>query len=100
MVHRLAEVGSTQDALHRLAESGAPTGTAVVAEVQRAGRGSRGRGWESPPGGLWMSVLWRPGPGDDPRLLSLRAGLAVADVLEGVGGLPPVQLKWPNDVLV
>jgi BirA family biotin operon repressor/biotin-[acetyl-CoA-carboxylase] ligase len=45
-------------------------------------------------------VLWRPRPGDDPRLLSLRAGLAVAEMLDGVGGLPFVQLKWPNDVIV
>jgi type III pantothenate kinase len=32
--------------------------------------------------------------------LSLRAGLAVADLLEGVSGLPVVQLKWPNDIIV
>jgi BirA family biotin operon repressor/biotin-[acetyl-CoA-carboxylase] ligase len=97
---RLREVASTQDELHRLAVEGAPDGTAVVAERQTAGRGSRGRGWDSPEGGLWVSVLWRPRPGDDPRLLSLRAGLAVAELLDGVGGLPFVQLKWPNDVIV
>jgi BirA family transcriptional regulator, biotin operon repressor / biotin---[acetyl-CoA-carboxylase] ligase len=97
---RLREVASTQDELHRLASEGAPDGTAVVAQRQTAGRGSRGRGWDSPEGGLWLSVLWRPRPGDDPRLLSLRAGLAVAEVLDGVGGVPRVQLKWPNDVIV
>jgi BirA family biotin operon repressor/biotin-[acetyl-CoA-carboxylase] ligase len=97
---RLPEVASTQDEVHRLAGDGAPEGTAVVAERQVAGRGSRGRTWASPPGGLWLSVLWRPRRGDDPRLLSLRAGLAVAALLDAVGGLPPVQLKWPNDVMV
>jgi BirA family biotin operon repressor/biotin-[acetyl-CoA-carboxylase] ligase len=30
----------------------------------------------------------------------LRAGLAVADLLDGVGGLPPILLKWPNDVII
>lgn len=96
---RLRETPSTQDELHRLAEEGAPAGTAVVAETQVAGRGSRGRGWVSAPGGLWLSVLWR-GPADVAQLLSIRAGLAVATVLDGIGGLPPVRLKWPNDVII
>jgi BirA family biotin operon repressor/biotin-[acetyl-CoA-carboxylase] ligase len=97
---RLDEVVSTQDELHRLAAEGAPEGAAVVAKRQTGGRGSRGRAWNSPEGGLWLSVLWRPRPGDDPHLLSLRAGLAAAELLDGVGGLPAVQLKWPNDIIV
>jgi BirA family biotin operon repressor/biotin-[acetyl-CoA-carboxylase] ligase len=96
---RLRETASTQDELHRLAEDAAPAGTAVVAESQVAGRGSRGRGWVSAPGGLWLSVLWRGQP-DVAQLLSIRAGLAVADLLDGLGGLPPVKLKWPNDIIV
>jgi BirA family biotin operon repressor/biotin-[acetyl-CoA-carboxylase] ligase len=96
---RLRETPSTQDEVHRLAEEGAPAGTAVVAETQVAGRGSRGRNWVSAPGGLWLSVLWR-GPADVAQLLSIRAGLAIARVLDGVGGLPPVRLKWPNDVII
>ena len=94
------ELVSTQDELHRLAADGAPAGTAVVATRQSGGRGSRGRAWSSPEGGLWLSVLWRPRVGDDARLLSLRSGLAVAELLEHVGGLPLVQLKWPNDIIV
>jgi BirA family biotin operon repressor/biotin-[acetyl-CoA-carboxylase] ligase len=97
---RLQETRSTQDEAHRLAELGAPGGTAVVAARQAAGRGARGRAWQSPEGGLWLSVLWRPRPGDDARLLSLRAGLALATVLDGLGGLPPVALKWPNDLMM
>lgn len=97
---RLAETRSTQDEAHQLAEAGAPAGTAVVAARQAAGRGARGRAWQSPEGGLWLSVLWRPRQGDDARLLSLRAGLALATLLEGLGGLPPVALKWPNDLMV
>ena len=38
---RLRETASTQDELHHLAEAGAPAGTAVVAESQASGRGSR-----------------------------------------------------------
>ena len=96
---RLREASSTQDELHHLAEEGAPAGTAIVAEAQASGRGSRGRSWASGPGGLWISVLWRGQP-DVAQLLSIRAGLAVATLLDSLGGLPAVQLKWPNDIIV
>ncbi len=96
---RLGEVVSTQDELHRLAAEGAPAGTAVVAESQRGGRGSRGRGWVSAPGGLWISVLWRGQP-EAAQLLSIRAGLAITNLLDTLGGFPPARLKWPNDVII
>ncbi|MGH7519281.1 MAG: biotin--[acetyl-CoA-carboxylase] ligase [Gemmatimonadales bacterium] len=99
-VHRFERVGSTQDEAHRLAAAGAAAGTAIVAARQSTGRGSRGRDWESPVGGLWMSVISRPAAGAGAELLSLRAGLATADALEALGGLPPIELKWPNDVLL
>jgi BirA family biotin operon repressor/biotin-[acetyl-CoA-carboxylase] ligase len=87
------------DALHELAQAGAPLGTAVIAEQQTAGRGSRGRTWSSPRGGLWVSVLARPASAGL-ELVSLRSGLAVADALEafGVGG--ELRLKWPNDLML
>jgi BirA family biotin operon repressor/biotin-[acetyl-CoA-carboxylase] ligase len=44
-------------------------------------------------------VLWRGAP-ESAQLLSLRAGLAVAGLLDALGGLPPAQLKWPNDVIL
>jgi BirA family biotin operon repressor/biotin-[acetyl-CoA-carboxylase] ligase len=100
LVHRFEQVGSTQDEAHCRAAAGAPAGTAVVAERQNAGRGSRGRTWASPPGGLWLSVISRPAAGAGAELLSLRAGLATAAALEAIRGLPPVELKWPNDVLL
>ena len=96
---RLDRVGSTQDEIHRLAEAGEPDGTAVVAREQTAGRGSRGQRWESPLGGLWLSVLRRPAKAAPPLVLSLSAGLAVAEALESVG-VHEVQVKWPNDLMV
>jgi BirA family biotin operon repressor/biotin-[acetyl-CoA-carboxylase] ligase len=96
---RLTRVGSTMDALHELAEAGAPAGTAVVADVQAAGRGSRGRAWTSPPGGLWLSVLARPVDAGL-ELLSLRVGLAVAAAVAGAGAGRELRLKWPNDLML
>ena len=99
-VHRHASLPSTQDILHRIAEDGAPDGTVVVADEQVGGRGQRGRSWHSPLGGLWMSVLVRPRAAAAGEVLSLRAGLAVARVLSQHPTLPPVALKWPNDIFL
>ena len=88
------------DRLHELAAEGAPAGTAVVAEVQTGGRGSRGRVWESPPGGLWLSVLYRPATPAGAELLSLRLGLAVADAVETAAPAARLALKWPNDLIL
>jgi BirA family biotin operon repressor/biotin-[acetyl-CoA-carboxylase] ligase len=99
-IHRVQRLGSTLDRLHELAARGAPEGTLVVADEQTAGRGSRGRAWHSPEGGLWLSWLCRPAHPVGVEVLSLRVGLAVAHALDALGGLPPVRLKWPNDVMI
>ena len=96
---RLDAVGSTMDALHGLAEAGAAAGTAVMARSQTAGRGSRGRSWTSPPGGLWASVLSRPAAAGL-ELVSLRTGLAVAETLGRLGAGDRIRLKWPNDLML
>ena len=86
------EIDSTNDRARALAAAGTPHGTVVTAGVQVAGRGRQGRTWTAPPGtALLLSLVLRE---IDP-LLSLRAGLAVAD-LAG----PAARVKWPNDVLV
>jgi BirA family transcriptional regulator, biotin operon repressor / biotin---[acetyl-CoA-carboxylase] ligase len=82
-----------------LAESGAVTGTAVLAGEQLEGRGSRGRSWHSPPGGLWLSVLLCPATLGGIEVVSLRVGLVVAAALEAFTR-EPVQLKWPNDLIL
>jgi BirA family biotin operon repressor/biotin-[acetyl-CoA-carboxylase] ligase len=90
---------STQEVAHRLAGEGAPHGTAVAAREQTSGRGTRGRAWHSPIGGLWMSVICRPGEAAPVTCFSLRAGLAAARAIEAAHpGTPALQLKWPNDL--
>ena len=83
---------STNTRARELALAGAPHGTLVTAREQSAGRGRQGRTWTAPAGrALLCSVVVR----DPPALLSLLAGVAVA---EAVG--PEAMLKWPNDVLL
>lgn len=93
------DLPSTMDAVHELAQQGAPHGTAVRARRQTAGRGTRGRRWASDEGGLWVSVVARPSRTDALEALSVRVGLAVARAIEvacaGLGGLG---MKWPNDL--
>lgn len=86
---------------HRAAQAGAAHGTAIVAERQTMGRGTRGRAWSSEPGGLWLSVIARPTRADAVEALSLRVGLAVAGALEAAcPALPRLAIKWPNDLVV
>ncbi len=100
MVHRFDVLPSTQDALHELAQAGSPAGTAVVAGAQTLGRGSRGREWASPPGGLWLSVLCRPEGEPAMEVLSLRVAMSVAATIERLSPGVALQLKWPNDLML
>jgi BirA family biotin operon repressor/biotin-[acetyl-CoA-carboxylase] ligase len=93
------ELASSLDAIHDLGAQGAPDGTVVLAEEQTAGRGRDGRTWRSPPGGVWLGMLFRP-TRTELGAISIRAGLLVADVVDELVGRPIAQLKWPNDVLV
>ncbi len=93
---------STNDEAKRLAGEGAPHGTIVWARVQSAGRGRRGRAWESPAGNLYATVLLRIAiPVDRATQAGFVAALALAETAEAL--LPAgaeVRCKWPNDVLV
>ena len=93
---------STNDEAARMAQGGAAAGTVVWAHRQTAGRGRRGRTWESPTGNLFCSVLLRPKVSPAVAAeLSLVAAVGVADtVAEILGGDAAVEQKWPNDVLV
>jgi BirA family transcriptional regulator, biotin operon repressor / biotin---[acetyl-CoA-carboxylase] ligase len=98
VVHYFTETGSTNDIAASLADSGAPEGTLVVASSQTAGRGRLGRRWYSPPdAGLYVSVIVRSARAA-PHL-TLAGGVAAATGIRQATGLP-VQIKWPNDIIV
>jgi BirA family biotin operon repressor/biotin-[acetyl-CoA-carboxylase] ligase len=83
-----------------MAEAGAAEGTVVLASEQTVGRGRKGRGWASPSGGLWMSVVLRPTlPPESWPLIGFAAGAGAAAALESVSG-KTIQLKWPNDLVL
>ena len=97
----LAHVDSTNSALMRAASWRDIDGEVLMAEVQTAGRGRRGRDWISPFGrNLAMSLGVRiDRPLRDIGAVGLAVGLGVADALTAAG-VRDARLKWPNDVLL
>lgn len=97
----LAQVDSTNRYLMQESVRGIAHATCVVAMMQTAGRGRRGRQWLSQLGAsLTFSLLWRFQCGAAGLSgLSLVVGLALARALQRLG-FGEVKLKWPNDLVV
>jgi BirA family biotin operon repressor/biotin-[acetyl-CoA-carboxylase] ligase len=92
-------LGSTNMTAKELAKAGAEEGTVVIARTQSQGRGRFERSWESPGGGVYLSVILRPNvPLEKTPLLSFVAALAVTKALSSYG--LHATIKWPNDVRV
>jgi BirA family transcriptional regulator, biotin operon repressor / biotin---[acetyl-CoA-carboxylase] ligase len=75
-------------------------GALAVCDEQTQGRGRLGRSWTAPSGtAILCSLLLRPSADRVVSELSLVAGTAVAEAIEGAVALA-VQVKWPNDVML
>ena len=97
----LDTVDSTNNYLRMLGDSGAGSGTVVLARQQTAGKGRQGRAFYSPPDtGLYLSLLVKPDCiAADILALTPMAAVAAAETVETVSG-EPVQIKWVNDLLL
>lgn len=96
-------VGSTNAEALMLARAGARQPVWVTALRQTAGRGRRGREWDSPPGNLYATLLTiEPCAPEAAPQLSFVAGLALHDaIVEAALTLAlRLTLKWPNDLLL
>lgn len=93
-------VDSTNTLIRQAAQAGAAEGLVITAEQQTAGRGRRGRSWDSPAGSnLYFSVLLRPDMDcEKAHMLTLPMALAAAQSVRGLG--LEAQIKWPNDVVI
>lgn len=101
----LPSVASTNAEALRRAALGEAGNLWIWAKEQTAGRGRAGRSWASPPGNLYASLLLRLNcPLRIALQLSLMAGVAAISAIAQMGGgriaAPPLQLKWPNDILL
>lgn len=100
-IYYFDQIDSTNIRAKQLGEEGVPHGTLIVAGQQNAGRGRRGRAWESPSGvSIYMSIVLRPEmvPVKAP-MLTLVMALSAADSLKECTGLD-IQIKWPNDIIL
>ncbi|ALQ09579.1 biotin--[acetyl-CoA-carboxylase] synthetase [Pseudoalteromonas sp. Bsw20308] len=96
-------IDSTNSELMRRiqAKTALESGTVIVAEMQQAGRGRRGRVWQSPFGAnLYYSYFWRLDDGLQAAMgVSIAVGLAVYDAIKALYQID-VELKWPNDIYI
>lgn len=91
--------GSTNADL--IADPAAVEGDWLVALAQDAGRGRQGRSWVSAEGNFYGSTLVLLRTGDPPApVLSLAAGLALAEAIDAAVPAQALMLKWPNDVML
>ncbi len=100
-IYYYEETGSTNIDAKRLGEEGAAHGTIVVADKQNAGRGRRGRVWQSPAGkDIYFTILLRPSfEPNKASGLTLVMALSVAQAVERKCSLK-AGIKWPNDVVL
>jgi BirA family transcriptional regulator, biotin operon repressor / biotin---[acetyl-CoA-carboxylase] ligase len=101
-IHREPTVDSTNTHASSLIQNlwnqnQSPHGHVILADRQTAGRAQHGRTWESPPGGVYMSIILEDLPLILRDKLALFAGVAVARSFV-LNNIPHVGLRWPNDI--
>ncbi len=96
-LHLFDRVDSTSTQLWRMLASGYGAGTVAIARQQSAGRGQRGRIWQSELGGLYLSLAIEPDwPVANAAQLTCLSAWGIATALNNLG--VPISVKWPNDL--
>lgn len=100
-IEALDEIDSTNAEARRRAEAGQAGPVWITAARQTAGRGRRGRSWETGEGNLAATLLFTtPKPPSEAAQVSFVAALAVADLADRFVPASLVSLKWPNDPMI
>jgi len=99
-VYYFETIDSTQTFAIKIAVNKIENGTVVMSKRQSEGRGRLNRKWESPNGGIWMSVIMHP-KFDIKHivLMPIATSLALCLAIEKILKIKP-KLKWPNDLTV
>lgn len=96
-IFRYKKLSSTQDrakSLKRIAED-----TAIIAETQSKGKGTKGRSFSSLKGGVYLSYIkLYPCKAKEAFTIMMSSALAVVRTLKAFG--VEAKIKWPNDIYV
>ncbi|UCD91683.1 MAG: biotin--[acetyl-CoA-carboxylase] ligase [Methanobacteriota archaeon] len=99
VIEHFETLESTMNTAKELAEKGAKEGTVIIADRQTHGRGRDDRSWESPEGGLYLSLILKPDiPANEAHQLIFLSGVAVAKTLSEITE-EKMEIKWPNDIV-
>jgi BirA family biotin operon repressor/biotin-[acetyl-CoA-carboxylase] ligase len=91
-------IDSTNRRARELA-TGGDADVVVLADEQTGGRGRLDRAWDSPSGGVWLSLVLDPEvPIAQAPVFTLAAAVAVTRAAREAG--VDARIKWPNDVVV
>ncbi len=75
------------------------SGSVILAEIQKEGRGRLSRSWASPPGGIWMSLILKPDiPLSRVYRINMAASVSICRAISRLG--LEAGIKWPNDILI
>jgi BirA family transcriptional regulator, biotin operon repressor / biotin---[acetyl-CoA-carboxylase] ligase len=98
-IHVFEVLESSNTKLWELVDQGAGEATVAIALQQQVGRGQWGRQWQSPPGGLYLSLALTPDLAVENRgQMTLWSAWGIAQALRARG--IPVMIKWFNDLVV
>ncbi len=89
-------------AMHLIDADKAEHGMTILTDIQTAGKGQRGKSWDSKQGtSLLMSLIVKPVAGLHEQAYFLAAvAEAVAEVVEDSFCAGNVKIKWPNDIVI
>ncbi len=95
------EIDSTNAEAKRRGDAGDPGPVWITAARQSAGRGRRGRNWETGEGNLAATYFFTTDrSASEIAQYSFITALAVADLVGAYVPASSVSVKWPNDVLI
>ena len=93
-------IDSTQNFAAKIASNQNENGSIVISKHQTDGKGRMKRKWESPAGGIWMSIIIQPEFNISYiTLVPIATSLALCIAIEKTLKIKP-KLKWPNDILM
>jgi len=98
-IFHYAEIESTNKTALSGEFSGEPTGSVIVADIQKAGLGRVNRSWLSPKGGLYFTVLFHGERNTtEYNKLAVLFSHAIRNQLVEYAPHRSFFLKWPNDI--